>query len=156
MFYASPGQPSSSAIGAQEVSNTACWHGEPAWACTPWHRVEAFQQCQLPYLMAPFRHTSHTPTLVTESYAHIQCIYMEYAESNPPAVHTHSLANTHVRHTHILTQQLRHTNTLAHNWAQAELQIQKCHCWRNFSSCHLLPGIRPESQYVSQQLYEGL
>lgn len=63
------------------------------------HRVEAFQQCQLPYLMAPFRHTSHTPTLVTESYAHIQYIYMECAEPNPPAVHTHSLANTRVRHT---------------------------------------------------------
>lgn len=50
---------------------------------------------ELPYLMSPFRHTSHTPTLVREKYTHSQAIHIQYAESNPPTVHTHCPANTH-------------------------------------------------------------
>lgn len=71
------------------------WHIEPVWACTLWHGVEAFQQSELPYLMSPFRHTSHTPTLVREKYTQSQAIHIQYAESNPPTIHTHCPANTH-------------------------------------------------------------
>lgn len=83
--------------------HAACWHLEPVWACTPWHGLEAFHQCKVPYLTSLFRYTSHTPTSERENYMHSRIIHIQDAESNPPTIHTHSPAITHNRHTYFDT-----------------------------------------------------
>lgn len=52
------------------------------------------------------------------------CIYGMQGRTRPPYVHT--FQQTHTLDARTLTQQLRHRNTLTHNWAQAELRIRKC------------------------------
>lgn len=109
-FYAQPGQSSTSGIGAGECCLLA---RRASLGLHPWHAVEVFHQCELPYLTSPFRHTPHTPALVRENYSRASAhthTHTECAELNPPTRPTHAPANTHIN-THTLTQQLRHKHT---------------------------------------------
>lgn len=93
-FYAQPGQSSTGGMGAGECCLLA---RRASPGLHPWHGVEVFHQCELPYLpLSPFRHISHTPTLVRQIYAQGQRIHTERAEPNPPTRPTHAPANTHI------------------------------------------------------------
>ena len=62
--------------------------------CTPWDGVEAFQESEVSYLMSPFRHTSHTPVLITESYTlHTLPVYTRTHCAHP--LHTHTPQQIH-------------------------------------------------------------